>query len=328
VNVGVVVIGRNEGKRLEECLDSVVASGRPFVYVDSGSSDGSVALAQSYGARVLQLDPAQSFSAARARNEGFEALTRDDPEIDLVQFLDGDCTLIPGWLARSAKSFDDDSNLAAVVGHLVERRADASIYNRLCALEWESPPGDVRDYGRLGGISMMRARIFRDVGGFRPDVIAGEDSELGVRLGLGGYRIAKLDCPMATHDANMTHFGQWWRRAVRAGHAIGQRSDLHGASSARDCVAERRSTLFWAVGLPLAIVLLAIPTRGASVILLLGYPLLALRIWLHRRASGDSAGESALYAAFTLLGKFANAVGLLRFALNKLARRYEIIEYK
>jgi GT2 family glycosyltransferase len=323
-----VVIGRNDGERLEACLASVVETGRPFVYVDSGSSDGSVSLARSLGASVLQLDPARPFSAARARNEGFEALTRAHPETALVQFLDGDCTLIPGWLPRAAKSFDDDDRLAAVVGHLVERRADSSIYNRLCALEWRSSAGDVKDWGRLGGISMMRARIFRDVGGFRPEVIAGEDSELGVRLGLAGYRIEKLDCPMATHDANITRFGQWWRRAVRAGHAIGQRSDLHGASPARDGVAQRNSTLFWAVALPLAVALLAIPTRGASLLLLLGYPLLAARIWLRRRASGDTASEAALYATFTLLGKLPNAVGLLRFASNKLARRYEIIEYK
>ena len=323
-----MVIGRNEGDRLEACLASVVATGRPFVYVDSGSSDGSVSLAQSRGARVVQLDPARPFSAARARNEGFEALTRLQPEPALVQFLDGDCTLLPGWLERAAKCFADDPRLAAAVGHLSERRADSSIYNRLCALEWRSAAGEVKEWGGLGGISMMRARIFREVGGFRPEVIAGEDSELGVRLGLAGYRIEKLDCPMATHDANITRFGQWWRRAVRAGHAIGQRTDLHGASPARDGIAQRNSTLFWAVALPLLVILLAIPTRGASLLLLLGYPVLAVRIWRRRRASGDSASEAALYATFTTLAKFPNAIGLARFVSNKLARRYEIIEYK
>jgi hypothetical protein len=40
--------------------------------------------------------------------------------------------------------------------------------------------------------------------------------------------VTKLDAPMATHDADIRRFGQWWRRAVRAGHAIGQRSYLNG----------------------------------------------------------------------------------------------------
>ncbi len=48
--IGVVAIGRDEGERLERCLRSVRAPGRTLVYVDSGSSDGSVALAERLGA--------------------------------------------------------------------------------------------------------------------------------------------------------------------------------------------------------------------------------------------------------------------------------------
>src|SRR5258706_4382034 len=134
------------------------------------------------------------------------------------------------------------SRYAAVVGHLRERHAQASPYNRLCALEWRSPPGKLEDYGRFGGIAMIRAEVFSELGGFRPDMIAGEDSELAVRMALAGHAVAKIDRAMATHDAAMTSFGQGWRRAVRAGHAIGERAHPHRGSPVPRSRAERHNT--------------------------------------------------------------------------------------
>src|ERR1700712_3268909 len=69
--VGIVVIGRNEGARLRECLGSVRESGCATVYVDSGSVDNSAQLAAPFVERVIELDSTRPFSAARARNEGF-----------------------------------------------------------------------------------------------------------------------------------------------------------------------------------------------------------------------------------------------------------------
>ena len=68
--VDAVVIGRNEGARLATCLDSLSGRVRRLVYVDSGSSDGSAALAEARGAEVVALDMTLPFTAARARNAG------------------------------------------------------------------------------------------------------------------------------------------------------------------------------------------------------------------------------------------------------------------
>ena len=326
--IGVVVIGRNEGERLRHCLASVCRMGRPVVYVDSGSTDASVAIARSFGAEVVELDPARPFSAARARNEGHARLLEQWPAVSFVQFIDGDCTLLDGWLEAALGALRDDPLRAAVVGHLQERNADASPYNRLCALEWKSRPGDLQNFGGLGGIAAIRSDVLRELGGYNPQVIAGEDSELGVRMGLAGYKVTKLDLPMATHDANMTSFQQWWRRSVRAGHAIGQRAHLNGQSAARDGLRERNSTLFWGLALPVAIALTTVPTHGLSLLALGAYGLLGLRVWAGRRREGDSRAEAWLYTKFLLIAKFANAVGLLRFFFNRIVQRYEIIEYK
>src|SRR5712671_378481 len=263
-HVGIVVIGRNEGARLARCLASVADSGCAAVYVDSASSDDSVAIAARFGVHVTQLEG--RLSAARARNSGFACLTASRPGLRFVQFVDADCTLEPGWIEAAAQALAREARYAAVVGHLRERDAQASPYNRLCALEWRSPPGRLEDYGCFGGIAMIRAEVFSELGGFRPDMIAGEDSELAVRMALAGHAVAKIDRAMATHDAAMTRFDQWWRRAVRAGHAIGERARRNGRSDVRDCVHERNSTLFWGLALPLAIALTALTAPLVSVL--------------------------------------------------------------
>ena len=326
--LGIVVIGRNEGDRLLACLASLHDAGCPIVYVDSGSTDASADRAKPLCERVVELDPARPFSAARARNEGFTDLMSAHPTIEFVQFLDGDCTLLPGWLAAASQAMTGEPRRAVVIGPLQERRPDASIYNRLCALEWKSPAGDLSNFGALGGIMLVRAAVFVRLGGFNEQVIAGEDSEFGVRVGSAGLKITKIGVPMATHDADINRFGQWWRRAVRSGHAIGQRFSLNGRGPARDCARERRSVLLWAWALPAAIVSLAPFTQGLSLLLAFGYLVLGQRIARYRRAQGDDASDARLYARFVVIGKFAEGLGLLKFHLNSIAGRYRIIEYK
>lgn len=328
IALAVVVIGRNEGSRLGAALRSVDVPAT-VVYVDSGSTDASPDIARSCGVDVLVLDPVRPFSAARARNEGFRWLTQRWSELQYVQFLDGDCVLAPGWLAAAASALDTQGRRAVVVGKLRELNPRASVYNRLCAMEWDAPAGDLTDFGAIGGIMTVRASVFDALGGFREEVVAGEDSEFGVRVGLAGFKITRLSNAMATHDANMHHFGQWWRRAVRAGHAIGQRAALNGSTAARDCVRERRSTVAWGMVLPALAVSLVWPTRGISLVLLgLAYCVLAWRIAGHRVRLGAALPDAWLYARYTTLAKLANAVGLLSFFFARWRGRYRIIEYK
>src|SRR6185437_8852333 len=93
---GVVAIGRNEADRLKQCLKSL-SQAAYVVYVDSGSSDGSVEFAELLGVDVVELDMARPFTAARARNAGFRRLRAIAPELKYVQFIDGDCELDSAW---------------------------------------------------------------------------------------------------------------------------------------------------------------------------------------------------------------------------------------
>ena len=110
LSIAAVIIGRNEGARLERCLASLSGQGLRLIYVDSGSRDNSVAAARAAGAEVVELDPATPFTAARARSAGVAALAGDMP--DAVQFVDGDCAVVPGWIAAGARALQDDPTLA------------------------------------------------------------------------------------------------------------------------------------------------------------------------------------------------------------------------
>ena len=330
MDIGIVVIGRNEGERLRHCLESVCSSGNHVVYVDSGSTDKSVLIAKDMNVDVLELDCLKPFSAARARNEGFEQLSKQYPLIQYIQFIDGDCTLEPLWLEAGVKELFLNKNCAAVVGHLRELHPDQSIYNRLCSLEWKlAPVGDLTKSGGLGGISMMRVSIFQQLGGFNPKVIAGEEPELAGRMARKGFQITKVDHAMAKHDAEMHRFSQWWKRTVRSGHAISQRVYINASTTLSDGVRERNSVWWWGGILPLFCLILVTLTNGFSLLMLLvAYLILGVRVYLYYRKRDDNHSDALLYSFFIVLAKIPECIGTLKFNIHKSRNRYEIIEYK
>jgi GT2 family glycosyltransferase len=265
--VGLVAIGRNEGKRLHQCLLSVLGKVAHVVYVDSGSTDGSIELARSLGVDVVELDLSTPFTAARGRNAGFHRLLQANPQIEFVQFVDGDCEVVEGWLERALHELESQSNVAVVCGRRRERFPEQSIYNRLCDIEWDTPVGEAT---ACGGDSMMRVEAFQQVGGFNPTLIAGEEPELCVRLRQKGWKIFRLDAEMTLHDAQMTRFGQWWKRSLRAGHAYAEGAWLHGREPERHWVKESRSIWLWGLG----VLPVTLPTFSSeSTHLEVGFPL-------------------------------------------------------
>lgn len=326
--IGVVIIGRNEGERLIRCLESVAGLG-PTVYVDSGSTDGSVAAARTRGAEVVELDLARPFTAARARNAGLRRLVAVAPSAEFVQFVDGDCEVVAGWPERAAAELSARPDAAVVCGRRRERRPDGSVYNRLADMEWDTPVSESAE--ACGGDALMRIADVLAVGGYDESLIAGEEPELCLRLRGRGRRIVRIDADMTLHDAAMTRFAQWWRRNRRAGHAFAEVSALHAGGSLPMWRRETDSNWFWGLLLPggcLAAGLLLGPV--ALLPALAGYALLGWRVWRRRRrAFGDPPGRAAVYAGFTVLGKFPQAAGQLRYRLGRLtARRARLMEYK
>ena len=317
-HIGAIIIGRNEGQRLIDGLAALQGQVARMVYVDSGSNDGSQQAARDLGAEVVALDTTVPFTAARARNAGLAHLTEAGTPPELVQFIDGDCMLSPGWIEAATAHLAAHPDIAVVCGRRRERFPEASVFNRMIDREWDTPIGEAR---ACGGDALMRVAALQEVKGFNPGMIAGEEPELCVRLRAAGWRIWRLDAEMTLHDAAMTRVGQWWQRARRAGHAYAEGAALHGHRPERHNVAQTRRAIFWGLALPAAtlIALLVQPLLG--VLLLLVWPLQVARLW--RRY-----GDGALALAMTF-GKLAEGQGVLMYVWRRLTgARAQLIEYK
>lgn len=326
-DVGCVVIGRNEGDRLELCLRAVLRQVRHVVYVDSGSTDASVERARALGAEIVELDRATPFTAALARNAGFHALRLAHPECSFVQFVDGDTELCPGWLAAGAAHLRTTPRVGVVAGRQRERSPDRTPFHRMFDVEWDTPRGIVK---YCAGNAMVRASAYEAAGGYRPDLIAGEEPELCVRIRRGGHLVETLGQDMAVHDAGEFHFRQWWRRSMRAGYAFAEGAHLHGAAPERHYVLETSRIVFWAALLPAAAVLTAPWTDGLSLLALpVGYACSAARVYRTVRRRGRSGHDARLAAVLYTLGKVPELLGVLRFHFHRaLGRRPNLIEYK
>lgn len=336
-DVGAILIGRNEGARLLACLASLGPVAARSVYVDSGSTDGSVAAARAAGLVVVELDASVPFTAARARNAGAAALAADARGDGLAyfQFVDGDCALDPDWIDKAAAFLDATPDAAVVCGRRRERFPDASLYNRLCDMEWNTAVGRA---AACGGDSLMRRAAFEAAGGFDPRLIAGEEPELCFRLRAAGWTIRRIDAEMTLHDAAITRFGQWWRRAVRGGWAWAEGAAMHGGGPERYKVREARGVLVWGGLVPAAaLTLAAAGALGAGVwawagaaILATGLPAMALRTALgRRRRFGDPWRAALAYGAFAMIAKPAQLVGMLRYVRHRLqGGAARLIEYK
>jgi len=308
---------------LQKCLKSSLPEARLVVYVDSGSTDGSVEMARETGVDVVELDQRLPFTAARARNAGFARLAELAPHLKFVQFVDGDCELVEGWLAAAGKFLSENGDVAAVCGRLREKYPSRSIYNLLCDIEWDTPVGEAK---ACGGIAMIRAEAFGGMQGFRSSLIAGEEPELCVRLRASGWRIWRLDHEMALHDAEMLRFVQWWWRSVRTGYAYAEGARLHGAPPERHGVRESRSAWFWGFAIPVGIAGWCISMGGWGLVFLLVYPLQVVRLAMR---GGRLARENWCCAVFLVLGKFAQVQGQVRYMLYRyLGRHTRLIEYK
>ena len=322
--VGAVVIGRNEGERLSRCLTSLAKQLNKIVYVDSGSTDNSLENAAMMDIEVINLNLNQPFTAARVRNEGFRHLIQVFPEVEYVQFVDGDCEVVLTWFNESIVFIDSNQDYAAVCGRRRERYPEQSIYNLMCDIEWNTPIGDAK---ACGGDAMFRVKAFNQVEGYRNDLIAGEEPELCVRLRASGWKIMRLDSEMTMHDAAITKFSQWWKRNVRSGYAFAEGAYLHGAAPNKHWVKESRRAMIWGLLIPILAILLGTLSWLLAVITMLVYPLQITRLAV--RNLKLTIKHPLKIAFFNVLSKFAEMYGQINYYYLRFFRKTpKLIEYK
>ena len=327
--LSIVVIGRNEGSRLVECLDSIRAATADMgsvelIYVDSASHDGSPERARTRGARVITVQPVRP-SAAIGRNAGWRAAGADR-----VLFLDGDTQLEPGFIESAAAALADP-RVAVVWGHRRESRPEASIYNRAMDLDWIYPPGPA-DF--CGGDALMRREVLEAVGGFSEELIAGEEPEMCQRIRARGLTILHLDRPMTRHDLAIGRFSGYWKRAVRAGYAYAEVSQRLKQTAFPLWTREaRRNAVHAAVLLILAVVApvaaVAVGRAWLAIIPLAAVLALMLRSAYKARWKSRDLWTLVCYGVHSHLQQLPIAQGQLAYWWDRWRGRQRfLIEYK
>lgn len=322
--VSIVVIGRNEGRRLIDCLNSIRALDYPadkieLIYVDSNSTDNSCAEAEQLGATVIPITEGH-LSAARGRNLGWRQARHE-----LVHFFDGDVIVHPDWLKKAVAKIGEPG-IGCVFGRLDEMRPQASIYMRVCSFDWHVPAGPWR---LCGGIALFSRDMLERLGGLNEALIAGEEPELSYRLRQTGQLIWRLDEPMARHDLDMMHFGQYWKRTVRSGWAYCVVAYRCHRGPERFWIKENLvnagEAIFW---LTLLIACILYNQWWCWIGLVVLAALRVLRIAWKVRKRADRFSTALLYAGHCLFSRFPFFIGQLRGLWFLVTRRpAKIMEY-
>ena len=139
MTVSVVIPVLDGARFLAEVIAAAKAQGADEVLViDSGSRDGSVAIARAAGARVIEIAPGE-FGHGRTRNLGAEQTTGD-----VICFLTQDATPAPGWLDALLAGFAVDERVGVVYGpHLPRPETSPMIARELTAFFAGRAPGGV-----------------------------------------------------------------------------------------------------------------------------------------------------------------------------------------
>lgn len=187
----------------------LLASVRPeqVLVIDSESTDGTAALARDAGFAVKSI-ARREFNHGGTRQLAAEMF----PEVEILAYLTQDAVLAdPQALSKLLEAADDPA-IAAVYGRQLPRLAAGAIEAH--AREFNYPAlSDVHDLAsreRLGlktiffsnSFAAYRRSALVAVGGFRRDVIFGEDTLLAAKLLLAGHRVAYVAeaCVYHSHD--------------------------------------------------------------------------------------------------------------------------------
>lgn len=168
--ISLCMIARNEHRFLRECLSRARPAVDEIVLVDTGSTDDTIAIAESFGAKILRSPWQDDFSAPR--NVGLRAATGD-----WVLVLDADEFLQPGACER--------------IRELVENPAASGFHLHF-----------VNIYGKGRTLGVMMVRLFRNLPGIEYQGIIHEQVTPSLQR-LGNERGLVL----ASADVEVEHHG-------------------------------------------------------------------------------------------------------------------------
>jgi GT2 family glycosyltransferase len=207
--LSVVVPVHNGGQTLTDCLAGLRQSSLPpleIIVVDDASADDSTDMARRAGVRVVSTrngaKPRRPCGPARARNLGAKIATGD-----ILVFVDADVMVHADTLARIARQFEENPEIAALFGSYDDEPTASGLVSRYKNLQHHYVHQNSTRVATTfwAGCGAIRREAFAAVGGFSSAFARSsiEDIELGARLTAAGRRIVL--CP----EILCTHVKQW-----------------------------------------------------------------------------------------------------------------------
>ena len=240
--VSVIIPVLNGEKPLAKCLASLKAQAYPWrlidlIVVDDDSTDGTVKLAKSFGARIVRngerhIERGKALGLKAAKNE-------------LILFLDADNYFVtPDWLPHAVEAIEADKKVVGVESARFNYEASDPAANRYCSLMgindpmafylnkrdrltyWES------DWGLLGR-RVSESPLYWKLE-FSPEAVP--------TVGSQGYLTRKSLLKKASHwpylfhmDANVELISQGYNRYVLLKEAVGHDHCMNAGAFLKKC---------------------------------------------------------------------------------------------
>lgn len=189
--VSIVITTKNAEEFIADCIKSVINSnyikaGYNFeiILVDNYSSDKTVEIAKSLGAKTFLKGPERSAQ----RNYGVEQASGE-----IVGILDVDMTLSETVISECVEIFENDENIKAI--YIPEKIFGKGFFNKVRNFERSFYNSTVID-----GLRFFRREAFLKIGGFDTSLYAAEDWDLDRRMKTSGGGTAITKSPLYHHE--------------------------------------------------------------------------------------------------------------------------------
>lgn len=230
--VSIVVPVLNEEKNLPRLFESLRLVNYPkekmeIIIVDGGSEDGTVKLAQDFGAKVF-------FNPLKLRGAGCQVGV-EKTKGEMIAFTDADCKVPANWLSLLVQTMEE-KKAASVGGPNITPTDDSNFAKTVgLVLNFLTKPGS--RYGFIGGkvtevyhnsgcnVIYKREAII-GAGGFNPKLITCEDEELDFRIRKNEGRIFYQPKVVIDHYRRSSYKG-WLVQSFRYAVGRAQAGKLH-----------------------------------------------------------------------------------------------------
>ncbi len=205
--ISLIIPAYNEEKYIGDCLECVVknSKGKLFeiIVVDNASTDRTAEIAKSYpGVKVVR---EEKKGITRARQRGYL-----EAKGNLMAFVDADTRILPEWIDRLIKHFNENKNISCLSGPCVYY--DTSKFQQfLVKVYWfllAMPVYWITGYMVLGANFVIRRDILEKIKGFDTSIeFYGEDTNTARRAHTFGKVVFDPFFLVSSSGRRLNHHG-------------------------------------------------------------------------------------------------------------------------